>query len=120
MLFTRHDAASHTGYQELKQLARSQRRILRGAPGTLKQRSRHGTDYWVREYLRIDGRKDDEHIGTVDRVGAARLEELHAEIDLAKALVSGSSRLRLFGYQRVERKTAAVLAAFFNACSRRA
>lgn len=113
-LLARHDAASHTRYQELKQLARSQRRLLPGAPGTLKQRARRGTDYWVREYLRADGRKDDEHIGTVANVDPARIKGLQAEIDLAKALVSGSSTLRLFGYQRVERKTAAVLAALFN------
>lgn len=112
--FTRHDPAGHARYQELKQLARSQGRVLPGAPGMLKQRSRRGTDYWVREYIRIDGRKDDEHIGTVDKVDPQRLKEMQAQIDLAKALVAGSSKLRLFGYQRVERKTAAVLAALFN------
>ena len=70
----RHDASSQTRYQELKQLARTQRRVLAGTPGTLKRRSRRGTDYWVREYIRVDGRKDDEHIGTVDTVAAARLQ----------------------------------------------
>jgi len=113
-LFSRHDASSHTRYQELKQLARSQRRVLAGTPGTLKQRSRRGTDYWVREYIRVDGKKDDEHAGTVSAVDAARIKDLQAEIDLAKALASGSSTLRLFGFQRIERKTAAVLGALFN------
>lgn len=113
-LFTRHDASSHARYQALKQLARTQRRVLQGAPGMLKRRTRGGTEYWVREFNRVDGRKADEHIGTVAGVDAARLEEIQAEIDLAKALMSGSSALRLFGYQRVERKTAAVLAAIFN------
>jgi hypothetical protein len=112
--FTRHDASSHTRYQELKQLARSQRRILAGTPGTLKQRSRRGTEYWVREYIRADGKKNDEHIGTVTAVGAARAGEIRAEIELAKALASGSSTLRLLRFQRIERKTAAVLATFFN------
>lgn len=113
-LFTRHDAASHARYQALKQLARSQRRVLQGAPGMLKRRSRRGTEYWVREFNRADGRKADEHVGTVAAVAAARVEQIQAEIDLAKALVSGSSALRLFGYQRVERKTAAVLGALFS------
>ncbi len=112
--FTRQDAASRTRYQELKQLARSQRRVLAGTPGTLKQRSRGVTRYWVREYIRVDGSKDDEHIGTVAVVPAARIKELQDEIDLAKALASGSSTLRVLGYQRIERKPAAVLAAFFN------
>ena len=112
--FTRHDASSHTRYQELKQLARSQRRVLAGTPGTLKQRSRRGTDYWVREYIRVDGKKDDEHIGTVASIDGARIKDLQAEIGLAKALASGSSTLRLLGFQRIERKAAAVLAAFCN------
>ena len=113
-LFGRHDPASRTRYQELKQLARSQRRVLTGTPGTLKRRTRRGTHYWVREHIRADGRKDDEHLGTVAAVDAGRIETIEAEIELARALASGSSTLRLFGYQRVERKTAAVLGALFN------
>lgn len=113
-LYARQDTASRTRYQELKQLARSQRRVLAGTPGTLKQRSRGATTYWVREHIRVDGSKDDEHIGTVAAIPAARIRELQAEIDLAKALASGSSTLRVLAYQRLERKPAAVLAAFFN------
>jgi hypothetical protein len=113
-LFARHDPASHARYQALKQLARSQRRVLPGAPGTLKRRERRGTEYWVREFNRADGRKADEHVGTVAAVAAAELEALRAGIELARALVAGSSALRLFGYQRVERKPAAVLGALFN------
>jgi hypothetical protein len=113
-LFARHDPSSQTRYQELKQLARSQRRIPAGTPGTLKQRSRRGTDYWVREHIRVDGRKDDEHLGTVAAVDAAAIEAARAEIDLAKALASGSSTLRVLGYQRIERKAAATLSALYN------
>jgi hypothetical protein len=80
----------------------------------LKRRTRRGTDYWVREYLRADGRKDDEYIGTVADVQPGRLKEIQAEMELAKGLTAGSSTMRLFGYQRVERKTAAVLAALYN------
>jgi len=110
----RHDASSRTRYQELKDLARSQRRVLAGTPGTLKQRRRRSTDYWVREYIRVDGRKDDEHIGTIGSIGAKPLAALRAEVDLARALARGSSRLRLLLYQRIERKPAAVLAALSN------
>jgi hypothetical protein len=35
-------------------------------------------------------------------------------VELARALASGSSRLRLLGYQRIEKKPAAVLGALFN------
>jgi hypothetical protein len=112
--YARHDAAGRTRYQELKQLARSQKRVLAGTPGTLKQRLRNGTAYWVREYIRAHGGKDDEHIGTVAKVPAARIEALRDEIDLARGLAAGSSTLRVLGYQRIERKAAAVLAAFFN------
>jgi len=98
----------------VKQLARTQRRVLGGTPGTLKRRSRRGTEYWVREYIRVDGRKDDEHIGTVDSVDAKRLEAVRAEVELARALAAGSSRLRVLGYQRIDRKPAAVLAALLN------
>jgi hypothetical protein len=114
MRLARHEAASQTRYQELKQLARSQRRVLTGTPGTVKQRERRGTRYWVREYIRVDGRKDDEHVGTVQTVEAKRVAALRAAVDLARALASGSSRLRLLGYQRIEKKAAAVLGALFN------
>lgn len=114
MVLGRHDASSQTRYQELKQLAVSQRRVLAGTPGTVKQRRRRDTDYWVREYIRVDGRKDDEHIGTLATVGAKRLAALRADVELARALASGSSRLRVLGYQRIEKKPAAVLGALFN------
>jgi hypothetical protein len=42
------------------------------------------------------------------------VQKLAAEIDLAKALASGSGNLRLFGYQRIDRNPAAVLEVFFN------
>jgi hypothetical protein len=113
-LFVRHDAAGHARYQALKQLARSQRRILQGAPGLLKRRTRRGTEYWVREFNRTGGRKSDEHLGTIADLSDARRAQFQAEIDLAKALTAGASALRLFGYQRVERRTATVLAALHN------
>ncbi len=113
-LFRRHDPASQTRYQDLRQLARSQGRVLAGSPGTLKQRTQSGNRYWVREYMRIDGRKVDDYLGPETSLEKARVAELRAEIDLAKALASGSAKLRLFGYQRVERKPAAVLEVFFN------
>ena len=110
----RHDAASRARYQELKQLARSQPRVLAGTPGTLKQRLRNGTAYWVREYIRAHGGKDDEHIGTVANVARTRVDAVRDAIELARALAAGSSTLRVLGYQRIERKPAAVLATFFN------
>ena len=113
-LFVRHDAAGHARYQALKQLARTQRRILEGAPGMLKRRIRRGTEYWVREFNQAGGRKTDEHLGTVADVSDARRAQAQAEIDLARALTAGASALRLFGYQRVERRTATVLAALYN------
>jgi hypothetical protein len=111
---SRQDPAATTRYQELKRLAGTQRRILAGTAGTLKERVRKDTRYWVREYIRVDGRKDDEHYGTAGKITEKRLRELKAEIELAQALASGSSTLRVLGYQRAERKTAAVLAALFN------
>lgn len=112
--YRRHDAASQTKYQEAKRLAESQRRILAGTPGTLKQRTKSGHRYWVREYIRVDGKKSDEHIGARASVLAATVEQIRSDIDIAKALASSSAALRLFGYQRIERKPAAVLAALFN------
>lgn len=112
--FRRHDAASQTRYQELKQLARSQRRVLSGTPGTLKQRVQSGKRYWVREHIRVDGRKVDDYIGPEASLDAARIEALRAEVELARSLAAGSARLRLLGFQRIERKPAAVLEVFFN------
>ncbi|TAK80588.1 MAG: hypothetical protein EPO20_27730 [Betaproteobacteria bacterium] len=113
-LFRRHDPVSQTKYQELKQLARAQKRVLNGTPGILKQRTQSGKRYWVREYIRVDGRKVDEYLGPEASIGETRLQALRAEIDLARALASGSGTLRLLGYQRMERKAAAVLEVFFN------
>jgi hypothetical protein len=113
-IFRRHDAAGQTKYQELKQLARSQHRVLAGTPGTLKQRTQSGKRYWVREYIRVDGSKVDEYLGPESSFDKARLAALRAEIELARALAAGSAKLRLFGYQRIDRKPAAVLEVFFN------
>ena len=107
----RHDAAAQAKYQELKQLAYSQARILRGTPGTLKQRTKSGNPYWVREYIRVDGKKTDEHIGAASKTAA---DDIRREIDLARALAAGSASLRLFGYQRIDRKPSAVLEVLFN------
>lgn len=113
-LVARHDPAAQARYQALKQLAGTQRRVLSGTPGSLKKRTRRGTEYWVREHIRADGKKDDEHLGTASSLAAAALETAREEIELARALAAGSSALRVFGYQRVDRKVAAVLAALFN------
>jgi hypothetical protein len=113
-IYRKHDSASQTKYQEVKQLARSQRRILSGTPGTLKQRTQSGRQYWVREYIRVDGKKTDEYIGPVNTIDKKIVERLTNEIELAKALATSSGRLRLFGYQRIDRKPAAVLEVLFN------
>ena len=112
--FRRHDAAGQAKYQEVKQLARSQARVLAGTPGVLKARTIAGRQYWMREYIRADGKKLDEYFGGAGTLGEERLNELRAEVELAKALASGSAQLRLFGYQRIERKPAAVLAVFHD------
>lgn len=110
----RHDAAGQAKYQEVKQLARAQSRVLSGTPGTLKRRTQSGRKYWVREHIRADGRKVDEYLGAEAALGREKLETLRAEIEMAKALASGSGKLRLFGYQRLDRKPAAVLEVLFN------
>ncbi|MDQ5847839.1 MAG: GSU2403 family nucleotidyltransferase fold protein [Pseudomonadota bacterium] len=98
----------------MKQLARAQRRILSGTPGTLKRRTQSGRQYWVREHIRVDGKKTDEYIGPERSVDKAKVAMLGSEIELAKALASGSANLRLLSYQRIDRKPAAVLEVFFN------
>jgi hypothetical protein len=110
-LARRHDAAAQTKYQEVKQLAYAQARVLSGTPGTLKQRTKAGNRYWVREYIRADGKKTDEHVGSVNTTS---VDGITREIDLARQLASGSASLRLFGYQRIDRKPAAVLEVLFN------
>ena len=113
-LFRRHDAAAQAKYQETKQLALSQARILAGTPGSLKQRTQSGNQYWVRSFTTADGRSTDEYVGPVASVDRARVERLRRDIELAGALASGSAALRLFGYQRIDRKPAAVLQILFN------
>lgn len=113
-LFRRHDSAGRTKYQDTVQLARSQRRVLAGTPGMLKQRTQSGRQYWVREHIRVDGAKVDEYLGPVEGTAEARVQESRAEIALAKELASASAMLRLLGFQRVEREPAAVLAVLFN------
>ena len=112
--YRRHDAASQTKYQDLKALAGSQQRILAGTPGTLKQRTQSGKRYWVREHIRVDGSKVDEYQGAEAANGEGRIATLRGEVELARALAAGSAQLRLLGFQRMERKPAAVLEVFFN------
>ena len=110
-LWRRHDAAARAKYQDVKQMAHAQARVLHGTPGTLKQRTKAGNRYWVREYIRVDGKKTDEHIGPA---ATTAVDGIRREIELAKQLASGSGGLRLFGYQRIDRKPAAVLEVLFN------
>ncbi len=113
-LYRRHDAASQTKYQDLNALARSQQRVLAGTPGTLKQRTQSGKRYWVRQYIRVDGSKVDEYQGAEAANTERRIATLRGEVELARALAAGSAQLRLLGFQRMERKPAAVLEIFFN------
>lgn len=113
-LFRRHDPSSLVRFQDAAQRARAQARVLAGTPGTLKQRTQSGKRYWVREHIRIDGAKTDEYLGAAATLGAGRVAELRAELELARSLAAASAALRLAGFQRIERKPAAVLAVFFN------
>ncbi len=112
--YRRHDPAGQASYQDLKQLARTQARVLAGTPGVLKSRSIAGRQYWMREYIRVDGKKTDEYLGAAGAVERPRVDKLRGEIELARTLAAGSAQLRLFGYQRIDRKPAAVLAVLFN------
>ena len=113
-IYRKQHLAFQTYYAEAQQLAVSQRRILSGTPGTLKQRTQSRTRYWVREHISNDGRKTDEYIGSVAATDKAAIEQLRQEIDLAKGLARYSARLRLLGYRRIDRTSAAVLAVLFN------
>ena len=113
-LYKKHDPASHTKYQDTKRLARSQRRILAGTPGTLKKRTQSGNQYWVREYIRADGRKTDEYIGAVNAIDENTVTQIEEEIELARKLARSSGNLRLFGFQRIDRKPAAVIETLHN------
>lgn len=113
-LYRKQDSAGQSKYQSVKQLAGRQNRIVSGTPGTLKQRTQSGNKYWVREYIRVDSKKTDEYIGSASSVTREQIAKRTAEIELAKALAAGSANLRLFGYQRIDRKPAAVIEAFFN------
>jgi hypothetical protein len=80
----------------------------------LKSRTIAGRQYWMREFIRVDGKKTDEYLGAASAVAKERVAELRSAIDLARTLAAGSAQLRLFGYQRIDRKPAAVLAVLFN------
>lgn len=68
----------------------------------------------MREHIRVDGRKVDEYLGAEKSVDERRVAALREAIDLARGLAAASAQLRLLGYQRVERKAAAVLEVLFN------
>jgi|CXWL01.1.fsa_nt_gi hypothetical protein len=113
-LYRKHDSASQAKYQDTKRLAHSQRRILAGTPGTLKKRTQSGKQYWVREHIRVDGRKTDEYIGAVTTVSGKAAAQLAEEVELARKLARSSGNLRLFGFQRIDRKPAAVIETLCN------
>ncbi|MFM9886939.1 MAG: GSU2403 family nucleotidyltransferase fold protein [Burkholderiales bacterium] len=114
-LFRRHHPAEQTRYQDVVQSARAQSQVLRGTPGTLRERVQNGNRYWVRQYLRIDGGKDDEYIGAVGTVDDAKIDRFRSRITEAQMLAKASGDLRLVGFQRIDKKPAAVLGALFNA-----
>jgi hypothetical protein len=114
LFYRKHDPATQAYFEEVRQLAHSQRSVLPGTPGTLKQRTQSGNRYWVREYIRVDGKKTDEYFGPVATVDKAAISSVSKQIELAKALMAGSRRLRLLGYQRIDKKPSAVLAILFN------
>lgn len=113
-IYRKQDPAGQAKYQSVKDLAARQEHVLSGAPGTLKQRTQSGNKYWVREYIRADSKKTDEYIGSASTVSQAEIAKWTARIELGKALAAGSASLRLFGYQRIDRKPAAVIEVFFN------
>ena len=113
-LYRKQDPAGQTKFQSVKDLAGRQERVLPGTPGMLKHRTQSGKKYWVREYIRVDSKKTDEYIGAESSVSKAQIARWISQIDLAKALAAGSASLRLFGYQRIDRKPAAVMQVFFN------
>jgi hypothetical protein len=47
-------------------------------------------------------------------VDQPKIKDIQAHIELATLFAAGSSTLRLFGYQRVDRRTAAALGSVFN------
>ncbi|MBV9190557.1 MAG: hypothetical protein JOZ85_08740, partial [Betaproteobacteria bacterium] len=113
-LYRKQDPAGQSKYQSTKDLAGRQERVLPGTPGILKQRTQSGKKYWVREYIRADSKKTDEYIGPESSISKTQIAKWTSQIDLAKALAAGSASLRLFGYQRIDRKPAAVIEVFFN------
>ena len=113
-LYAKHDPTAQAGYQELKRLALGQGRVAPGTPGTLRRIRRRSTDYWVREYVRADGKRGEDYLGTEAALGAKGLAELQAQNELARELAARSARMRLLNYQRVERPVAAVLGALHN------
>ncbi|MFN0300086.1 MAG: GSU2403 family nucleotidyltransferase fold protein [Burkholderiales bacterium] len=89
--------------------------MLRGTPGTLRERVQNGNRYWLRQYLRIDGSKDDEYIGAVATVDDSKIVRIRAQITEVQMLAKASGDFRLVGFQRIDKKPAAVLGALFNA-----
>jgi len=110
----RHDPASQVRYQGAKRLASNQETVLTGTPGTLKKRTQSGKQYWVREYIRADGKKTDQYIGAASSIDEEEIRRIESQIELARSLASASSSLRLFGYQRIDRKPAAVIEMLAN------
>lgn len=114
-LFQRHHPASLIQYQDALRAAHEQPQVFAGTPGTLRQRTQGGRQYWVRQYISADGRKTDDYIGPVESIDAARVQSMQYHIAQAQSLAEASGRLRLLGFQRIDRKPAAVLGALFNA-----
>lgn len=114
MLVRRHHSADQTRYQDAARLAKTQRAVLRGTPGTIVRRSRGANHYWARQYIRVDGIKDDEYIGAASRVDAGTLEEWRNRVEESRVLARSSGELRMMGFQRMDKKPCAVIGAIFN------
>lgn len=114
MLIRRHHGADRIRYQDAARIAQTQRPVLRGTPGTIVRRSRGPNQYWVRQYIRVDGAKDDEYIGSAAQVDAGAIDAWRERVEEARVLARSSGELRLAGFQRMDKKPGAVIGAIFN------
>ncbi|HEX7664158.1 MAG TPA: GSU2403 family nucleotidyltransferase fold protein [Polyangiaceae bacterium] len=113
-LFTRHSLGAQTAYSELKRRASEQESVLLGTPGSVDERTVNGSRFFYRQFYDAEGKKSAEYLGPATGQGAARAEDVRAQIVLANELLREARDLARAGYVRTEPRTSAIVASLAN------
>lgn len=115
-LFRQHDLPFQTAWSDLAESTRARGVAIVGTPGGIATITTKDKTYFAHQYVRANGARRQEIIGSADDPATAALvEELQSKITAAKDLIEQIRVLAKLGYQTADSKTYYIAAALSNA-----